>query len=315
MLILLAAVQLILPLGLLAWLGMSPLRSVVGHWLQLAATGLILWALAWAGMWGLPPWWTPYLLGLFWMAVSVKALKHLGSSRLFWPRGWKERVGVVFFVLLGGYAAFIAVDAYAGRTPVGEIVDLASPLRGGPYLVVSGGSTKSVNAHVLTPFPADDKMAAYRGQRFAVDLVKIDGFGLRARGLRPRNPAAYYIFGEPLYAPCDGIVLHAEDGHPDLDVPEMDREHMPGNHVLLECGGDVVLMAHLQSGSVAVTAGDNVRSGDRVGAVGNSGNTAEPHLHIHAQRAGTADAPLSGAPLPIRVDGRFLVRNDRLATD
>ena len=315
MLILLAAVQLILPLGLLGWLAVAPLRSVAGRWIQFAATGLILLALAWAGMWVLPPWWTPYLFGLLWIAVSAKALKRLRSSQPLWPSSWNERVGLVFFVLLGGYAAFVAINSYAGRTPVGEIVELASPLRGGPYLVVSGGSTKSVNAHVLTLFPLDDKMAAYRGQSFAVDLVKIDGSGLRARGLRPRDPSAYYIFGEPLNAPCDGIVLYAEDGHPDLDVPEMDREHMPGNHVLLECGGDVVLMAHLQSGSVAVAEGDNVRSGDRIGAVGNSGNTAEPHLHIHAQRAGTADAPLSGEPLPIRIDGRFLVRNDRLTTD
>jgi murein DD-endopeptidase MepM/ murein hydrolase activator NlpD len=74
-------------------------------------------------------------------------------------------------------------------------------------------------------------------------------------------------------------------------------------------------MAHLQSGSVAVAEGDNIQSGDRIGAVGNSGNTAEPHLHIHAQRAGTADAPLSGEPLPIRIDGRFLVRNDRLTAN
>jgi hypothetical protein len=113
-------------------------------------------------------------------------------------QGWQRAVGE----LRKGYAAFVAIDSYAGRTPVGEIVELASPLRGGPYLVVSGGSTKSVNTHVLTLFPFDDEMAAYRGQSFAVDLVKIDGFGLRARGLRPRDPSAYYIFGEPLYAPA-----------------------------------------------------------------------------------------------------------------
>jgi len=168
---------------------------------------------------------------------------------------------------------------------------------------------------VLTLSSVGDKMVAYRGQNFAVDLVKIDGLGLRARDLRPRDPSAYYIFGEPLYAPCDGRVLHAEDGRPDLEVPEVDREHMPGNHVLLECGGNVVLMAHLQSGSVAAAEGDEVRRGDRIGAVGNSGNTTEPHLHIHAQRAGTTYAPLSGEPLPIRIDGLFLVRNDRFASD
>jgi hypothetical protein len=46
--------------------------------------------------------------------------------------------------------------------------------------------------------------------------------------------------------------------------------------------------------------------------VGNSGNTGEPHLHIHAQRPGPPGAPWSGDPLPIRFDGRFLVRGERV---
>ena len=49
-----------------------------------------------------------------------------------------------------------------------------------------------------------------------------------------------------------------------------------------------------------------------IGQVGNSGNTSEPHLHIHAQRPAENDAFLSGEPLPIRLNGRFLVRNDLL---
>jgi hypothetical protein len=46
--------------------------------------------------------------------------------------------------------------------------------------------------------------------------------------------------------------------------------------------------------------------------VGNSGNTGEPHLHVHAQRPGSASAPLGGAPLQILFDGRFPVRGDRI---
>jgi hypothetical protein len=32
--------------------------------------------------------------------------------------------------------------------------------------------------------------------------------------------------------------------------------------------------------------GQSVRAGDLLGEVGNSGNTTEPHLHIHAERDG-----------------------------
>jgi murein DD-endopeptidase MepM/ murein hydrolase activator NlpD len=45
-----------------------------------------------------------------------------------------------------------------------------------------------------------------------------------------------------------------------------------------------------------------VKEGQRIGRVGNSGNTSEPHLHIHAER--------DGAGVPLRFDGRFPVRND-----
>jgi murein DD-endopeptidase MepM/ murein hydrolase activator NlpD len=46
-----------------------------------------------------------------------------------------------------------------------------------------------------------------------------------------------------------------------------------------------------------------------LGYVGNSGNTDEPHLHIHVQRPGPPSAPLSGEPRSVTFDGRFLVRN------
>ena len=52
--------------------------------------------------------------------------------------------------------------------------------------------------------------------------------------------------------------------------------------------------------------------GHVLGRVGNSGNTGEPHLHVHAQRPGSTIAPLSGEPVPIRLGGRYLVRNDRV---
>jgi hypothetical protein len=45
-----------------------------------------------------------------------------------------------------------------------------------------------------------------------------------------------------------------------------------------------------------------------------SANSDEPHLHIHAQRPGHLWDPFIGDPLPMRVDGRYLVRNDRIST-
>jgi hypothetical protein len=58
--------------------------------------------------------------------------------------------------------------------------------------------------------------------------------------------------------------------------------------------------------------GATVALGDWLGLVGNSDNSAELHLHAHAQRPGPAGAPLGGDPLPILFNGRFPVRGDRI---
>jgi hypothetical protein len=52
--------------------------------------------------------------------------------------------------------------------------------------------------------------------------------------------------------------------------------------------------------------------GEPLGRIGNTGNTGEPHLPIHAQRPGTGDAPLSGEPLPIRFGATYPSRNTRI---
>ena len=161
----------------------------------------------------------------------------------------------------------------------------------------------------------ENRFQAIRGQSYGVDLLKLGPFGLRASGLLPSDPARYAIYGDPVFAPCPGVVVHAEDGAPDMPPPQPDRTRMPGNHVLLDCGGVHVLLAHFKRGSVRVAQSEHVTTSTVLGLVGNSGNTNEPHLHIHAQRpAASGGQPLSGDPLPIRLDGKYLVRNDRVVS-
>lgn len=96
------------------------------------------------------------------------------------------------------------------------------------------------------------------------------------------------------------------------DNGEMDRENLPGNFVVIDCGDFAIALAHLRQGSVLVEEGDRVQVGDPVGEMGNSGNSSKPHLHIHAQRCIPEGAPFGGEPLGLTIDGRFPVRNDRI---
>lgn len=108
--------------------------------------------------------------------------------------------------------------------------------------------------------------------------------------------------------------MRSSDGQPDSRPPGQAPETLEGNHVILECRDVWILLAHMQRGSVRGVTGDSVGVGQPLGVVGNSGNSSEPHLHIHAQRPGRADAPLGGDPLPLTFGGRQLVRNDRVDT-
>ncbi len=102
------------------------------------------------------------------------------------------------------------------------------------------------------------------------------------------------------------------DDRPDLKVPKVDPKVMEGNHIRLRCGDVEIVLAHLKRDSLRVREGQQVATGQIIGAVGNSGMSDEPHLHIHAQIPGTAPTPFSGKPVAMFFNGRFLARNDRI---
>nr|WP_265013628.1 M23 family metallopeptidase [Marinobacter zhanjiangensis] len=113
-------------------------------------------------------------------------------------------------------------------------------------------------------------------------------------------------------APCDGTIAKVVDGLPDMPVPVMDPGNRAGNYLAVDCERFFVILAHLKQGSIRVQTGDKVESGQPLGEMGNSGNSSEPHLHVHAQRGLPEAAPLGGEPLALTINGVFPVRNDRI---
>ncbi|MDJ0921294.1 MAG: M23 family metallopeptidase [Henriciella sp.] len=306
-------IQIALPIALLLWLAIAPARSGLRFAVQSISIAAILLALAVLPIWLIPPWWVPWA----YMAIAAGLvargyLRRQDQSRAVQSYSRKGWIALAPLAMLGVYAAFLCIGGFSGRTlGAYETVDLPPPLGAGTYLVANGGSRGSVNGHFLTLDPRTDRQRAYRGQSFALDLVKIDGTGMRVDGWRPRDPSRYFIFGAPVTSPCAGKVIAAENTHPDMPVPEPDRSRLEGNHVFLDCGAFGVLLAHLQQGSVLVEAGDTVEIGTPLGKVGNSGQTFEPHLHIHVQSLASEGYHLSGDPLQLTLNGDFLVRNQR----
>ena len=74
-----------------------------------------------------------------------------------------------------------------------------------------------------------------------------------------------------------------------------------GNFVVIRHdGGEYSQYMHLAESSILVKPGDKVRRGQKVGRLGHSGNSTEPHLHF-----GIADGPdpLWSRSLPVRFSG------------
>jgi len=147
----------------------------------------------------------------------------------------------------------------------------------GEWHVVWGGRDIARNYH-----------AAFPGQRFAYDLLKVvDGSSHRDGGKALED---YYCWNRRILAPAAGTVLEAVDDLPDQAIGTRNPDAPAGNHVMLDLGnGEYALLAHLRQGSVTVEPGQRVAAGDELGRCGNSGNSSEPHLHFHLQ-----DAPVFG---------------------
>ena len=308
--------QVALPLALIAWVAVLPARSLSGFVLQAVGTGAFLFALARVAQWAVPVWWLPSVLGALWLLAALASLRRKGfAGAPVLPDALSGWLALALSVVLLGLGGWYGAIALAGqRPPPVELVEIANPLGPGDYLVGNGGSNRLVNAHLATLDASVERFRPWRGQSYAVDFFGLGAWGLRARGWHPADPAAYAIFGAGLRAPCDGTVVAAEGDRPDFEVRRSDRIDRLGNHVILRCGGVEIVFAHMRQGRVSVAPDARVETGDRLGEVGNSGASSEPHLHIHAQRPAPAGAPpISGAPLALRIAGRFLVRGDRFA--
>jgi peptidase M23-like protein len=301
--------QALLPLALLGALSLARPATRLSWLLSVALVALYLLFVALAGIWLVLPWYLAAIHALLLVPAAILSHRRIRGEAA-WPTRRCARVGVGVRLVALVLLAVVLGHVLAGRRPPVEPVSLAWPFEHGTYLVANGGADELLNAHLKTL--AGPRFRPFRGQSYGVDFVALNDWGLRARGIAPRDPAAYVIFGAKVLAPCAGVVLGAVDGFRDLAPPDPDRAHLAGNHVLLDCGPVWVLLGHLRRGSVAVRAGERVQIGQPMGRVGNTGNTSEPHLHIHAQRAGSADAPLSGEPVPIAFQGRYPVRNARM---
>ncbi|HYH07396.1 MAG TPA: M23 family metallopeptidase [Thermoanaerobaculia bacterium] len=258
-------------------------RWIATLFMSFGVTAFSFFAAPW-GWFGIP---ARYLLALLFAVALVLSLRRPPREELREESPLRMIVKVLIGVMFGSVALGVL---RAHSIPTG-VLDVGFPLRGGSFLVQHGGSESAANMHAVHP-----------AQRFGVDIVQLNGAGTRARGVYPNELDRYAVFGAQVLSPCDGTIVATRDGLPDLTPGTRDEKNKEGNHVVIRCFDANVTLAHLQRGSVAVRNGVKVAQGAPLGRVGNSGNTTEPHLHVHADRNGTG--------VPLLFGGEWLVRND-----
>jgi hypothetical protein len=219
-------------------------------------------------------WWSIALVLVLWGVIQSARKKP------FWTR--KRAMGFALLLVL-------AIVPFAFRIYPSSHDDSPSMVRfrvplDGPITVGWGGGTPSTNYHVMAP-----------DQRWAYDLLVTKDSTTHTGG--GKTVEDYFCYGMPILAPADGTVhsIYAEA----VDMPVGVLGGMPpvGNHIILEVAPkEYLFLCHLKPGSIAVKAGDRVTKGQVVAHVGNTGNTSEPHLHIHLQ-----DSPIAhlGEGIPL----------------
>ena len=234
----------------------------------------------------------PYLpllvgLGLATLTMAVLALV---------PR---RPVPVASNVALAIGSVLLAVQLGQITTPAVDPAPIHAPLTG-EWETVAGGRSVLVSHHRTIPSVAD-----------AVDFVRIvEGHGHDGQ---PQRAHSWYGFGEPVLAPADGTVVSVSDVHPDEPIGQTGVTPPYGNHIVLALGPRrYAVLAHLQQGSARVAAGELVRLGQPIAAVGDSGNSLWPHLHFHVQDGPQLDDSVRTSPVTFR--DVVLVRNGRETT-
>jgi hypothetical protein len=180
---------------------------------------------------------------------------------------------------------------------------IGPPLRGNNWLAGNGPSNTSNHRRAF--FVANGQI--YFPERFAIDFVQIGPDGKTYSG-NPKDNHSYHAYGADIIAVADGRIVDAKGGIKD-NVPgavagPVTMATIGGNYLIEDIGhGAYAFYAHLRRGSIKAWVGAQVKHGQVLASLGNTGNSSEPHLHFHVI---DAPSPLAGNGIPYAFD-RFSV--------
>lgn len=298
--------NLIIPLCLLTFIVLYPFKSKLTWLLTVIPTGLFVFLLFFSAVWILSGGhYTRYIVVvLYFVAGILSFLKIRKSPLLLKPNlgvGLLCAFGILAVIVLG----ILNVNIFRAHVYSETPFELQFPFRDGTYLIADGGDgsiSNLVNYHYQDA--RNISLRYNKSERYANDIVMIDSFGFEGKHWgNEKSLDDYYIFGENVYSPCDGVIFEVQDGFD--DIPPNGTVTDTGNGVVILLDGVYVVLWHLEKGSIVVAEGDTVKAGDLLGTIGNSGITGTPHLHIQVSRGHY----MYGVGVPVLYDGRNPIKN------
>lgn len=192
-----------------------------------------------------------------------------------------------------------SIDGIEVPVLIHAIPQLTPPFPTGDWLAGDGPTNDSDHRRSLVPLDGKVRIS----QRFAIDWLLIGANGNTWHDDRSRKEN-YWGFGQPVRAVADGEVTEAVDSIPDNEpqapLPASTIANAAGNHVIVRIApGEFVMFAHLERGSVRVRLGQRVVRGQVLGALGNSGQSTGPHLHLQVM---DASSPFGAEGIPFVFD-------------
>jgi murein DD-endopeptidase len=198
-----------------------------------------------------------------------------------------------------GAAQVFATEGAAFAIGAPAVV-IGPPLAGGPWVAVHSADWPRGHRRVVYTI---DGRARIPG-RFAIDWVKVNSQGGKVARGDPDVPTNHLGYGADVIAVADATVAAVRDDMTEMPTVSGNRRHpladASGNFVALALGvGHFAFYEHLKPGSVRVRAGDAVKRGKVLAALGFTGDSTGPHLHFHVA---DAPSPLGGEGMPFVID-------------
>ncbi len=232
---------------ILYWLGFRNGKSKINLILKLLTVWTYFIFIYYTGRWDFLSYFFRYIFLFFLVVLTIKALMQFKRLVLFEKKkiwGWTKFTGQFLFLLLLFWGC---IEVISGFSTEEKGISIAFPLREG--FIGQGGNSELINYH----------QSDTTSQQYALDIVKLNSWGMRACGFLPDDFNKYAIYGDTIFSPCDGKIVKTRDGQDNAPPGVADTLNPRGNYIVLEYENNLIVMGHMMKNSINVSTGDIVK--------------------------------------------------------